>query len=240
MAESAKIRFLGKNGNGIMTDNLSSHKSLNYDNEVIKTIPYYDCFHVETINLVKSIFQCSKKWLDTGCGTGNLIEKALIEFPDFKFYLADPSDDMLSICEKKFDNSQVQIIGIHDTASINIDFQVDIITAIQSHHYMDTSSREIATKNCFDLLRDNGIYITFENIKPDSHFGIENCLKRWGDYQLKKGRYKPDVEKHKNRFDKKYFPIKISEHLDLMRQTGFRFVELFWMSNMQAGLYGIK
>ncbi len=223
-----------------MADNLSSHKSSNYDTEVIKTIPYYDCFHGETISLVKSIFQSSKKWLDTGCGTGNLVEKALIEFPDFRFYLADPSNDMLSICKKKFDNSQIQIIGNNDTASINFDFKVDIITAIQSHHYLDTRGREIATKNCFDLLNDNGVYITFENIKPVSRFGIENGLKRWGNYQLERGRKKPEVEKHKNRFDKKYFPIKISEHFDLMRQTGFRFVELFWMSNMQAGLYGIK
>ena len=223
-----------------MTDNFSSHNSSDYDKEVIKTIPYYDFFHVETINLVKSISRHPQKWLDTGCGTGNLIEKALKEFPKHKFYLADPSDEMLMICKKKFNSQQIEIVGKYDTVNIKIDFKMDIISAIQSHHYMNFKDRKKATKNCFDLLNDNGLYVTFENIKPDSSFGIENGLKRWGDYLIKKGRQKQDVENHKNRFDKNYFPIKISEHLELMRHTGFRVVELFWMSNMQAGFYGIK
>jgi len=42
------------------------------------------------------------------------------------------------------------------------------------------------------------------------------------------------------RFDVEYFPINIEEHLKLLRKTGFRIVELFWYSYMQAGFYGIK
>lgn len=223
-----------------MPDNLSSHTSEDYDSEVVNTIPYYDCFHRETICLVKSLFHSPQRWLDTGCGTGNLVEKALVEFPGFNFYLTDPSVEMLRICEKKFDGSQVSIIGPYDTATVDTNLTFDIITAIQSHHYMDVPSRAIATKRCFELLAENGIYITFENIKLKSSFGNENGLKRWGQFQSHKGRSHQEVEMHKGRFDKSYFPITISEHMELLNKTGFRFVELFWMSHMQAGFYGIK
>jgi tRNA (cmo5U34)-methyltransferase len=223
-----------------MADNFSSHNTKDYDKNIRKTIPYYDCFHRETINLVRSIFNSSKTWLDTGCGTGNLIEKALNEFPDFKFYLADPSLEMLKICEKKFSTQQIEILGNYCSANLKIDFNVDIITAIQSHHYLQNMDRKAVTKKCFDLLNDEGLYITFENIKLETSFGIENSLKRWGDYQSKMGRSKQEIEMHKSRFGIKYFPISISEHLGLMRQTGYRIVELFWMSSMQAGFYGIK
>ena len=54
----------------------------------------------------------------------------------------------------------------------------------------------MATENCFDLLNEDGVYITFENIKLDTDWGIENGLKRLGNYQLGKGRNKQDVEKH--------------------------------------------
>lgn len=223
-----------------MTDNNSSHNSKDYDKSILKTIPYYDCFHNETINLVKSIFRNSNSWLDTGCGTGNLIKKALTEFPDFQFYLADPSIEMLKVCEKKFSNHQVEILGNYDTIGLNINFNVDIITAIQCHHYLNKKNREAATQKCYDLLNFDGLYVTFENIKYDSPFGIENGLQRWGNFQLEMGRSKYDVQKHKYRFDNDYFPITISEHLALMHQAGFRIVELFWMTTMQAGFYGIK
>jgi tRNA (cmo5U34)-methyltransferase len=222
------------------SDNLSSHVSSDYDEIIMKTIPYYHCFHEETINLVRSIFQHPAKWLDTGCGTGNLIGKAFMEFPGCQFYLADPSEEMLKICKEKYDSSQIKIIGNYDTANIQTEYRFDVITAIQSHHYMSPEKRAEAIKKCLDLLEDGGLYMTFENIKPESSFGIENGLKRWGDFQLKNGRQNQEVENHKKRFDKKYFPIKISEHLDLMQQAGFRTVELFWMSHMQAGFYGIK
>lgn len=49
---------------------------LNYDEEIRDTIPYYDSFHLEAINLVKAINSKPDIWLDTGCGTGTFIESA--------------------------------------------------------------------------------------------------------------------------------------------------------------------
>jgi len=43
--------------------------------------------------------------------------------------------------------------------------------------------------------------------------------------------------KHLKRFNKAYFPITISEHLDLLKQCGFSVAELFWYSYMQACHY---
>jgi tRNA (cmo5U34)-methyltransferase len=48
------------------------------------------------------------------------------------------------------------------------------------------------------------------------------------------------VEMHLNRFDVEYFPIKIDEHISLLNSSGFRVVEIFWRSYMQAGFYCIK
>ncbi len=48
------------------------------------------------------------------------------------------------------------------------------------------------------------------------------------------------VEDHLKRFDTEYFPIKTSEHMLLLKEAGFRVVEMFWMSYMQAGFYCIK
>jgi tRNA (cmo5U34)-methyltransferase len=48
------------------------------------------------------------------------------------------------------------------------------------------------------------------------------------------------AEKHTKRFNSEYFPITVKEHLELLKETGFQTVELFWRSHVQAGFYAIK
>jgi tRNA (cmo5U34)-methyltransferase len=48
------------------------------------------------------------------------------------------------------------------------------------------------------------------------------------------------VEQHLARFDTEYLPITVSEHLQLLRNCGFRTGQLLWYSHMQAGFYAIK
>ena len=70
------------------SDNSTPHPAIIYDTHVRKTIPYYDAFQQQTINLIKAMKLQPKTWLDTGCGTGTLVQKAIADFPDTKFVLA--------------------------------------------------------------------------------------------------------------------------------------------------------
>src|SRR4030042_1015531 len=167
-----------------VSDNKTPHKSSEYDVNVIKTIPFYECFHQQTIDLVKTIKPDVKEWLDTGCGTGFLVEKALPVFKDCIFVLADPSAEMLMMVKNR----------------------------LESH----------------------------KNIKPENDEMIDLQLDRWMSFQLTKGRSKKEVAEHRKRFGVKYFPIKVSEHLKLLDSAGFREMEIFWLSYLQAGFICIK
>ncbi|MDD4248882.1 MAG: class I SAM-dependent methyltransferase, partial [Methanosarcina sp.] len=116
----------------------------------------------------------------------------------------------------------------------------DVITAIQCHHYLSREARAVAIKVCYNLLKEGGIYITFENIRPLTEEGINIGKRYWGNFQLTHGRSENEIDTHLERFDTEYFPITVEEHLELLRKTGFKTVELFWYSYMQAGFYCIK
>ncbi len=223
-----------------MADNLTPHQSGEYNSEIQKTIPYYNLFHNETIDLIKCIRPDVKIWLDTGCGTGTLIQKVLPIFPHCWFFLSDPSEQMVQICRDTFTNERIGILGIAPTLEVTMEQKPDVITAIQSHHYLDKKTRIKTTHHCFDLLNRDGVYIIFENIKPATTEGIGVGLKRWGRFQGANGKSAQQVKNHLSRFDKNYFPITINEHINILKNAGFCTVELFWMSYMQAGFYGIK
>jgi tRNA (cmo5U34)-methyltransferase len=214
-----------------------------YDGHIARTIPYYDQIHREIIDLVLSLDRPPRLWLDTGCGTGTLVMRALDHFPGTHFMLADPSETMLAQARSKL-KGQKRVAFLRPTCSQELNGLVnekpDLITAVQCHHYLSQEERRRAVAACYDMLPTDGVYITFENVRPLTDRGIEIGKRRWERFQAENGKTEAEAKAHIDRFDNEYFPITVEQHLDLYRGTKFRTVELFWYSYMQAGFYCIR
>lgn len=145
---------------------------------VDNTIPYYQSFHIETVNIIKAFGKEPEIWLDTGCGTGSLIKNAVEHFPHTRFILGDPSQDMLDQSREKlsdYQSSRIEFLEPLPTQQLSPKTcpTVDVITAIQSHHYLSAEDREKAVNACYNLLNEEGVFITFENIHPDTEEGTK-------------------------------------------------------------------
>ena len=231
---------------GTELDNATAHPASEYDRDVRQVIPFYDSIHQETIDLVRTVKPNAAFWLDTGCGTGHLVDLALPLFPGTQFILADPSDSMLQQakrCLQRTGGSRVKFlppVGSEGLASQMTGLKCQVITGIQCHHYLDKPQREQALRSCFDVLEDGGLLIVSEHITMLTNRGVQVALERWGRWQQNLGRSPSAVAAHLKRSNTEYFPITVEEHLALLKSVGFRTVELFWFSQMQAIFYGIK
>lgn len=228
-----------------MSDNATPYKAKEYDRGIKQTIPYYENLHKETIDLISNYPVKVEKWLDIGGGTGGLIERAYPLFKDTLFILGDTSQEMLKEASSRlanFSENNLRILPPCFSQRLNevLKEKVQVITAIQVHHYLSFEERIVATKQCYEALEPGGIYITFENIKPLSEMGIQIGLKRWGAFQEAQGKSSIEVEQHKARFNKEYYPITLLEHFEVLKQAGFTCYELFWQSYMQVGLFAVK
>lgn len=227
---------------GRMTE-LTPHLPDDYDDKIGKTVPYYRSLHLEAMNVVRSIDRPPSTWLDTGCGTGAMVGTALDQFPSTRFVLTDPSESMLRVARKRFGNEgRVSIIGPLATQELpgRVEGPFDVITAVQCHHYLSRGERARAVKACFDLLAPGGTFVTYENIRPLTNEGTTIGRRNWQRFLEENGRSPEEAAAHAARFDTEYFPITVEEHIDLLRQTGFRTVELLWYSYMQAGFYCLR
>ena len=220
-------------------DNTTSQSAALYDANVEKTIPRYSQFHLETLELVRTVIPEPALWLDTGCGTGNLAAKAIDRFAGVKFILCDPSAAMLDIAREKLPGMAVEYIQ-SGSETLSLASPVDVVTAIMSHHYLTVEQRRQATENCFAALKPGGVYVTFETIRPCSETATAIGLQRWRQHQLSSGKPAEEVEKHISRYGVELLPITIEEHLQLLRQVGFPVVEILWASGLQAGFYAVK
>ena len=116
----------------------------------------------------------------------------------------------------------------------------DVITAVQSHHYYaDEGGRERALRRCFSLLRPGGALVAFENVRAETDLGHALQRRRWAAFQHSQGRDEATVDFHLARENKKFFPIRVTDHLDLLKKIGFTTVELVWRAHSQAGFLAI-
>jgi len=224
-----------------MKNNTTAHPAAEYDKNIRKSIPYYDQFHEATINIVSSYLDAPITWIDVGCGTGTFVERAYKIFRTTKFVLVDPSVAMLDLAKDKLSGKdRIEILGPTTAEQMDLNEQADVISAIQSLHYLDVKERCRAVRNCHHLLRPGGMFITFENILPLTEKGTDIGKRSWQDYEVRAGKSKEEARKHVDRLGVEFFPITIEEHLGLYREADFSVVELLWYSYVQAGFYCIK
>lgn len=56
-------------------DNVTAFESTEYNEKILKTVPYYNDFAFQTADIVKTTVGTPKQWLDAGCGSGNMIDE---------------------------------------------------------------------------------------------------------------------------------------------------------------------
>ncbi|MDE6619448.1 MAG: class I SAM-dependent methyltransferase [Lachnospiraceae bacterium] len=222
-----------------MNDNQSAFRSDDYDRKIKQTLPYYDQFYEQVIELIKVMNDNAVRWLDIGCGTGKMGSAAFENVDIEKFVFCDLSEEMIRIAKERFPYHNAEFC-VCDVQKLVYSNEFDIITAIQVNHYLHMDERKIAMQKCYEALKDNGLFISFENFAPFTDLGKSVYLEKWKRYQVKQQKSLEECQKHIDRYGKDYFPITLSENMEFMRNCGFKVVEILWLSNMQAGFWGIK
>jgi len=227
-------------------DNTTAHPAHQYDAGVRQVIPFYDTIQSETLDLVRSVVSEPAQWVDTGAGTGALVERALPAFPRTRFVLADPSEAMLGQVRLRLGSMNAERVtvlpamGSAELSRVELRLQAQVVTAVLCHHYSTPRERRPAVQACYDILTPGGLLIVFENVDCDTPRGRELGLARWRRFQLHQGRTPTEVDQHLARFGTELKPVRIAEHLELLRAVGFATAEVFWRAHLQAGFYAIK
>ncbi|MBR3464474.1 MAG: methyltransferase domain-containing protein [Clostridiales bacterium] len=222
-----------------MIDNRSAYNSNVYDANIINTLPYYREYHNQIMDLVRAIGLKDISWLDTGCGTGTLCSRVLEERDDVRFTLCDPSEQMLERAKEKLQGRDIRFLNMQ-SQDLTFDSEFDVVTAVQCHHYLKPDARRTAVMNCCRALKENGVFVTFENIKMTTGESDSIALKRWENFLSDHLNDPEKVAHHMNRRGVEVFPITIEEHIKLLRECGFESVDVLWTSYLQAGFWAIK
>ena len=210
-----------------------------YDAEMRQTYPFYDEFHRQIIETVRVHCKEPVSWLDIGSGTGTLAARAFQSLPVSKMICCEHHAALLDAARLRLPHSQTVFMQ-KNILHLALRERFDVITAVQSLHTLTMEEREQTVRSCYEKLRPNGIFLTFENILPFSQTGTDYAMILWTEYQKRMGKTDARCEAFLADYREKCRPVTISEQLSLLRRCGFEIAELLWCSGMQAGFYGIR
>ncbi len=222
-----------------MKQNSMPFEVAKYDKQIKRTLPFYEEMMQQIVDIVALLDLQSFKWLDVGCGTGKMARTVLGIFDTEKMVCIDVEEEMLERAERFCDNEKIEFLKC-DIRELPYQEMFDIVTAVQVNHYFKKDERVAVIKKCYNALGENGIYICFENFAPDSEESTRLYLEHWKQFQIANGKTEEEADLHIGRYGRDYFPVTISESIRLLKDCGFRVVEILWVSYMQVGILARK
>ena len=106
-----------------------------YDRDIIATLPYYEEYFKQIIDIVHTFFHIPIAWLDIGCGTGIMAGIAVKNLQIKKMVCCDNSPQMLKIAKKHICSSQVDFSEV-SIQNFQYASDFEVITAILITHYL--------------------------------------------------------------------------------------------------------
>ena len=181
--------------------------------------------------------------LDIGCGAGNYTLKLLERLPDVDITLIDLSKPMLDRALQR-----ISVVSNGNIAALQGDIRViplpdrhyDIILAAAVfHHLREDAEWEAVFRKCFESLKPGGSLWISDLITHDDPAVQAVLWQRYGEYltQLKGEAYRDQVFGYIEQEDT---PRPLLYQLHLLKQVGFRAVEVLHKNAMFAAFGGIK
>lgn len=209
-----------------------------------RSIPQYDLMRDSVANLIYSVAERNKHDLDVldiGCSDGLMIEKLLDKFNGKGYYTGiDISTPMLLKAKERFrDKDNVDIFN----CDLRTDFPIcdyNAITSILSIQFTPIEYRQRIIQNIYNHLTDKGCFIMVEKVLGNTDILNELFVRNY--YAMKKdnGYTDEQIERKRLSLEGVLVPVTSDWNVDLLKQAGFRQVDVFWKWMNFTGYIAIK
>jgi tRNA (cmo5U34)-methyltransferase len=188
----------------------------------------------------KRIVPNAENLLDVGCGGGNYSLMMLTKISNLNCTLVDLSKPMLDVAFERVSqktNNQVTVFhgDIREVGLLENHYDIILAGAVL-HHLRDDRDWVTTFEKLFRLLRPGGCLMISDLITQDTEILNHYTWERYGDYLETVGgkEYRKKVLDYVEKEDS---PRSMNYQLNLMKQVGFRKVEILH-KNMCFGAFG--
>lgn len=215
-----------------------------FDDMVSRSVPLYDEMQRMCAEIASRFAVDGTRLYDLGCSTGTtLLNLDEVVEPGVRFIGIDSSADMLENARRKL--TDAGFAREHDLVvdDINDSLELDnasVCTMILTLQFIRPASRARVLSNVFRGLNPGGCLILVEKTVTDDSRLNELFIDCYHELKRRNGYSEMEIARKRDALEDVLIPCRLEENRDLLLNTGFRSVEVFFRWYNFCGLVALK
>lgn len=210
-----------------------------FENMLSRSIPQYDVMRDSASELVYKSIRCGKhkkelfNILDIGCSDGLMIQAMKDKLgDDGTFTGVDISEPMIKKAKYRFLDDIVNHKVSIDYCDLRTDFPsgyYDAVTSILSIQFTPIEYRQQIIQNIYDCLSPaDGCFIMVEKVLGNTHSINKLFVDTYYDMKRHNGYTEEQIERKRLSLEGVLVPVTNNLNIELLKQAGFKQIDVFW------------
>jgi tRNA (cmo5U34)-methyltransferase len=213
-----------------------------FDSHVRKSVPFYDEMQRMVTELSEYFVRDQSVVFDLGSSTGATLanlSRAHENKENVQFIGIDLSKSMVEEARSKIDRPNVRFF--HKNI-LDVDFTPapNFVTSLYTLQFLTLAERRQLLARVNDGLVEGGGLLVVEKVRAEHSFYEDMWLELYWDFKSRQGLSADQILSKANSIRGVLNPLTCEENIDLLKQTGFGRVEIFFKWYNWAGFLAVK
>ena len=172
-------------------------------------VPHYDFLQNTIYEIIGFESDKSFSFIDLGAGSGILIEKLLIRFPNSRAVYIDSSVPFSEVAKKRLERFSDRIQYVHKSMEsdwyTDINENPDLIVSMSAIHHLEPDEKKALYRTVNQILSQDGWFINIDEMKSLNHNAYKKSMLFWSKYvKDAKSRIPAELHGHYDEWNKHF------------------------------------
>ncbi len=215
-----------------------------FDDMVTRSVPFYIEMQRMMTEIARDVVAPGTKVYDLGCSTGTTfmnLDRVLP--PDVGFVGIDNSEPMLEQCRENLDAAGVTRDVELRYGDLNAHIEIEdssLVVLCLTLQFVRPLYRERLVRSIYEQLRPNGAVLLIEKVLGESSMFNRLFIDYYYDFKRRNEYSEMEISQKREALENVLIPYKLDENRELLRDVGFRYVDVFFKWYNFTGVVAVK
>jgi len=215
-----------------------------FDDMLTRSVPFYEEMQRMIGEMARDFATEGSRIYDLGCSTGTTLIMLDGHAPkNVSFVGVDNSEEMLKRCRAKLDKAGVSrpcelaCADLNEGVAISNASMVLMVLTLQ---FIRPLYRQALIRSICDGLNENGCLVLVEKVLGEDSMFNRLFIKYYYDLKKRRGYSELEIAQKREALENVLVPYKLLENRELLLETGFRHVDVFFKWYNFCGIVAVK
>ncbi|WVT77469.1 carboxy-S-adenosyl-L-methionine synthase CmoA (plasmid) [Sinorhizobium chiapasense] len=215
-----------------------------FDDMVSRSVPYYVEIQRMVCELAADFAEAGSDLYDIGCSTATTLLglDAKVD-PAVRFVGIDNAPDMIEKAKEKIAQAEIsraielRVGDLHQGIDVH---NASVVMMLLTLQFVRPLYRERIMRTIYDGLNERGALLLVEKLTSEDSTFNRLFIEHYYDFKRRNGYSDIEIAKKREALENVLIPYRLDENLQLLKEAGFRSVEVFFRWYNFCGIIAIK